>query len=87
MTHGLRWDVDPKQYTNTSPPVIYKNLVILGNGVGDRLVFKNDPPGDVRAFDAKTGKQAWAFRTTPTSAREPEAATWEIGRASCRGRV
>ena len=36
-TQGLRWAVDPKRYTNTSPPVIYKDLVILGNGVGDRL--------------------------------------------------
>ena len=59
LTRGLRWDVDPKRYTNTSPPVVYKDLVILGNGVGDRLVYKNDPPGDVRAFDARTGKQTW----------------------------
>ncbi len=52
-------------YTNTSPPVIYKNLVILGNGVGDRLVYRNDPPGDIRAFDAHTGKQMWTFHTIP----------------------
>jgi len=36
LTKGLRWPVDPKRYTNTSPPIVYKNLVILGNGVGDR---------------------------------------------------
>jgi quinoprotein glucose dehydrogenase len=76
LSKGLRWPVDPKQYTNTSPPVIYKDLVILGNGVGDRLVFKNDPPGDVRAFNAHTGKLVWTFHTTPMSASEPEAATW-----------
>ena len=76
LTKGLRWDVDPTRYTNTSPPVIYKDLVILGNGVGDRMTYKNDPPGDVRAFNARTGQQVWVFHTTPVSASEPEAATW-----------
>ena len=52
-------------YTETSPPVVYKDLVIVGNGVGDRLVYKNDPPGDVRAFDARTGKRVWSFHTIP----------------------
>src|SRR5579864_8035576 len=56
LTNGLRWEVNPKHYTNTSPPVVYKELVILGNGVADRLVHKKDPPGDVRAFNARTGK-------------------------------
>jgi quinoprotein glucose dehydrogenase len=76
LTRGLRWEVDPTRYTNTSPPVVYKDLVILGNGVGDRLMYKNDPPGDVRAFDARTGRQVWVFHTTPTSASDPAAATW-----------
>ncbi len=65
LTQGLRRPVNPKHYTNTSPPVVYRNLVILGNGVGDRLVYKGDPPGDVRAFDARTGKQVWRFNTVP----------------------
>jgi len=65
LTQGLRREVNRKHYTNTSPPVIYKNLIILGNGVGDRLVYKGDPPGDVRAFDARTGKQVWRFHTVP----------------------
>jgi quinoprotein glucose dehydrogenase len=65
LTQGLRREVNRKQYTNTSPPIVYRNLVILGNGVGDRLSYKGDPPGDVRAFDAKTGKQVWRFNTVP----------------------
>jgi len=75
LTRGLRWTVDPSRYTNTSPPVVYKDLVIVGNGVGDRLVYKNDPPGDVRAFDALTGKVVWTFHTTPM-AGDPETKTW-----------
>jgi quinoprotein glucose dehydrogenase len=64
-SNGLIWPINKLHYTQTSPPVIYKDLVIIGNGVGDRLVYKNDPPGDVRAFDAHTGKQVWSFHTIP----------------------
>ena len=66
LTRGLSRAVNAKHYTNTSPPVVYKNLVILGNGVGDRLVYTNDPPGDVRAFDAQTGTIVWTFRPIPS---------------------
>jgi quinoprotein glucose dehydrogenase len=65
LTAGLLWETNPKHYTNTSPPVVYKDLVIVGNGVADRLVYKNDPPGDVRAWNARTGKLAWTFHTIP----------------------
>ena len=65
LSHGLVWEIIKTHYTNTSPPVVYKDLVILGNGVGDRLAYKHDPPGDVRAFDARTGKQVWSFHTIP----------------------
>jgi quinoprotein glucose dehydrogenase len=75
LTQGLRWPVDPKRYTNTSPPVVYKDLVILGNGVGDRMTYRQDPPGDVRAFDARTGKQTWSFHTVP-DAGEKGVDTW-----------
>ena len=65
LSEGLVWAINKKHYTNTSPPVIYKDLIIVGNGVGDRLTYKNDPPGDVRAFHARTGKLAWKFNTIP----------------------
>src|SRR5262249_3973114 len=49
--------------------------VIVGNGVADRLVYPKDPPGDVRAFDAPTGRLGWAVHTGPP-AREPGHDTW-----------
>lgn len=67
LSQGLVWPIEKRHYTNTSPPVVYKDLVILGNGVGDRLVYRNEPPGDVRAFNARTGKQVWTFHTIPQS--------------------
>ena len=65
LVEGLRWTVDPKQYTNTSPPIVFRNVVILGNGVADRLAYPKDPPGDVRGFDARTGRLLWTFHTVP----------------------
>lgn len=62
---GLQWKVNPKHYTNTSPPLVYRDLVIVGNGVADRLIYRQDPPGDVRAYDARTGKERWSFHTVP----------------------
>src|SRR6266545_1562388 len=65
LSKGLVWEINKTHYTNTSPPIVYKDLVILGNGVGDRLVYRNDPPGDIRGFNARTGRLAWTFHTIP----------------------
>ena len=75
---GLAWNVDPKQYTNTSPPVVFGDLVIVGNGVADRFAFKKDPPGDVRAYSARTGKLVWTFHTVPRKG-EFGSETWMDG--------
>ena len=75
---GARWEVDPKNFTNTSPVVVYQNLIIVGNGVADRLIYSKDPPGDVHAYHARTGKLVWTFNTVPHSG-EFGADTWENG--------
>ena len=78
LTKDLLWPVNRLHYTNTSPPVVYKNLIILGNGVADRLVYKNDPPGDIQAFDVITGKRVWKFNPIPQKG-EYGNETWEDG--------
>ena len=65
VTQNLSRPVRREHYSNTSPPVVWGNLVILGNGVGDRLVYHGDPPGDIQAFDVRTGKRVWRFKTVP----------------------
>jgi quinoprotein glucose dehydrogenase len=75
LSQGLIWPINKLHYSETSPPVIYKNIVIVGNGVGDRLVYRHDPPGDVRGFDARTGRQLWSFHTIP-QAGEPGNDSW-----------
>jgi len=76
LTAALIRPVNRLHYTNTSPPVVYHDLVIVGNGVADRLSYRNDPPGDVQAFDARTGRRVWRFSPIPQEG-EPGSETWE----------
>ncbi|HKY04955.1 MAG TPA: PQQ-binding-like beta-propeller repeat protein, partial [Blastocatellia bacterium] len=46
----------------TTPGVIYKDLLIIGSITGETLPT---PPGDIRAYEVKTGKLRWAFHTIP----------------------
>lgn len=50
-------------YGMTSAPAIYENLAILGFSVSEGP--RPGMPGDIRAFDVRTGKEAWRFRTVP----------------------
>jgi glucose dehydrogenase len=65
LAADLIWSINRLHYTNTSPPVVWRDLVIVGNGVGDRLMYRNDPPGDVQAFDVRTGRRVWRFSPIP----------------------
>jgi quinoprotein glucose dehydrogenase len=55
---------DPREMSisMTSPPVIYKDLVITGSIVSETLPAS---PGYIRAYDARTGKLVWTFHTIP----------------------
>ncbi len=46
----------------TSPGIIYKDLIILGGRNPETLPA---PPGDIRAYDVRTGKLRWSFHTIP----------------------
>jgi quinoprotein glucose dehydrogenase len=65
LSASLQWAIRRQHLAATSPPVVYRDLVIVGSGIGDRLMYKNDPPGDVRAYHARTGALVWTFRTIP----------------------
>jgi quinoprotein glucose dehydrogenase len=83
---GLIGAINKKHYAQTSPPVVYKDLVIVGSGVGDRLTYRHDPPGDVRAYNARTGKMVWSFHTIPQKG-EFGNDTWESDSATFTGHV
>ena len=65
MTDGLRNHAKKGEMRQTSSVAIFKNLVIVGSSISDRLNYRGDPPGTVQAFDALTGKRAWVFYTIP----------------------
>jgi len=67
---------EPKHATQSSPPVVYKDLVIVGSQVPDRVQLP-DPVGYVQAFNARTGKRVWTFSVIPQSSKDPGAETWE----------
>lgn len=46
----------------TSPPIVYKDLFVVGGRNPESLPA---PPGDVRAFDVRSGKVRWVFHTIP----------------------
>jgi quinoprotein glucose dehydrogenase len=46
----------------TSPGVIYKDLLIVGGRNPETLPA---PPGDIRAYDVRSGALRWAFHTIP----------------------
>jgi glucose dehydrogenase len=79
LSANLGRDIPRLQTQATSPPLVYKNLVIVGSGVPDRLQYRGDPPGAVQAFDILTGKRAWVFFTIPQSAKDVGADTWGNG--------
>ena len=47
---------------NTSPGIIYKDLIITGSTVGEH--YENSP-GHIRAYDVRTGKRKWIFHRIP----------------------
>ncbi len=65
LTEDLVWEVNRLHYSNTSPPMIFENTVIVGSGAPDGRIYKQNPPGDIQAFDVITGKRIWSFHTTP----------------------
>ncbi len=84
LTADLIWEVNKGDYTQTSPPVVYKDLVIVGSSVADGHVYERNPPGDVQAFDVRTGERVWTFHTIPQEG-EFGNETWEDGSWSYTG--
>ena len=76
LTDGLPRISNIAHTTQSSPPVVYRDLVIVGSQVPDR-VQQPDPVGYVQAFNARTGQRVWTFSVIPQSATDPGAESWE----------
>ncbi|MES2124358.1 MAG: PQQ-binding-like beta-propeller repeat protein [Gemmatimonadota bacterium] len=65
LTRDLRWPVNPLHFGQTSPPLVWRDIVIVGSSIADAVQYERDPPGDVQAFDARTGKRLWRWDPLP----------------------
>src|SRR5258708_5017580 len=76
LRENMGRDLSKLTYGPTSAPAIYKDTIILGLACGEGPGF--EAPGDVRAFDVRSGKEVWRFQTIPGPGQFGNE-TWENG--------
>ena len=79
---GMADGFPESQYGMTSPTAVCGDVVVVGSLVSDGN--PQGPSGDVRGFNARTGKVLWRFHTVPRPG-EPGNETWEAGSWKERG--
>jgi quinoprotein glucose dehydrogenase len=82
---GLR--IPPKgfaDYQETSPPTVIGNTIVVGSGIQDNA-RTDEPSGEVRGFDASTGKLKWTWDPIPQGPKDLGAETWKNGSAARTG--
>lgn len=82
LREGLDRDPNTVEQQSRLPGRIFEHLLILGSATNREYA---SAPGDIRAYDVRTGTLAWQFRTIPR-AGEFGADTWpENARATVGG--
>ncbi len=85
LRHGLR--IEPRgfaDYEETSPPAVVGNVLVVGSGIQDNG-WTDEPSGEVRGFDAVTGKLKWSWDPIPQDPHAVGANTWKNGAAARTG--
>ena len=62
LRDGLGGRAEEQSVALTSPGVVYRDLIIVGGRVPETYPA---PPGDIRAYDVRTGALRWTFHTLP----------------------
>lgn len=75
---GIRRAVPRTEYQLMSAPIVVGDVVVVGPVIFDGPRYQLAPPGDVRAYDVRTGKELWQFHTIPQEG-ELGNDTWEEG--------
>lgn len=60
---GMERDLSRIAYGVTSAPAVFEDLIIVPFALGDGPSPAG--PGDIRAFDVRTGRERWRFHTVP----------------------
>jgi glucose dehydrogenase len=72
LRKNLRGDYREHSIALTTPGIVYKDLIIVGGRMPETHPAA---PGDIRAFDVRTGALRWSFHTIPHPG-EDGYATW-----------
>ena len=83
---------DPKTLSlvqSTTPGRVFEDLLILGSATNEGY---GSAPGDIRAFDVRTGRLVWTFHTIPHPGEAgyetwPKDAWKRVGGANCWGGI
>ncbi|NIR50585.1 pyrroloquinoline quinone-dependent dehydrogenase, partial [candidate division KSB1 bacterium] len=59
---GFQARAEDLYVVTTSPGIVYEDLIIIGSRVSEG---DDAAPGDIRAFDLRTGELEWTFHTIP----------------------
>lgn len=62
LKKGLDGRAEDLYVVATSPGIVYQDLIIIGSRVSEGV---DAAPGDLRAFNVRTGELAWTFHTIP----------------------
>jgi len=87
LTVGLRRAPDRELDVGlTSPPLVVGDVIVVGaaHALSFRPPSRANVKGDVRGFDARSGKLLWTFHTIPEPG-EPGYETWLDGSAAYTG--
>jgi quinoprotein glucose dehydrogenase len=60
----------------SAPPVAINDLIIIGSADNSKFWRADNPSGEVRAFDARTGEPRWSFDPIPRNSSDPAAYDW-----------
>ena len=63
IREGLGRPFNTRIYSTNSPPVICRDVVIVGSTMPENVSGKDMPPGHIRGYDVRTGKTKWIFHT------------------------
>jgi quinoprotein glucose dehydrogenase len=76
LREGLRVPPFEEQaYTVTSPPTVVNGLVVVGSSIADNS-RPNPASGEIRAYDARTGKLRWSWDPIPQDPNDPAYKEW-----------
>jgi glucose dehydrogenase len=83
---GERDYLNALTYSVQSPPIVVRDVVITPAAISSLIRTKEQIPGWIRGFDARTGKVRWTFQTIPSKG-EVGSETWSDGSNEYAGKV